>query len=193
MFHLSRHINIISDTEILSTIARVVSGIVQGSVQDGIQVHKINNWVAVPVESALHFDDLDIQRISTASQHNGNNVVYGYALEDSPQIPKLISFNSTTEGINAFNSSCSHANYAVFPLELSWLVLCLTEGVYVVIGPLHFVEDAIGGSIEAGYSAFQTYASDQNWPSGVRERFLYVLETFKDTYSTIKTGGHISL
>lgn len=193
MLHTDERITIVEDDRSLLKIQRAAGVVIQGSIQRGLRIHKMDEWIAVPVESALHFDESDKRRLSHAIETHGDLLIYGFALEASPSIPAVISFNANYEGFDAFNHAFSLYNYALFPETMSWMLLCLTEDYYVVLGPLPFVEHALGTSLEEGYALFHTFASIPGWPSLTSERFLYVLQTFKKDYRTARQGEYIQL
>jgi len=193
MLHTDERITIVDDDQSVRNIQRAAGVVIQGSIQRGLRIHKMDEWIAVPVESGLHFDESDKRRLSQVIETHGDLLIYGFALEASPSIPAVISFNANYEGFDAFNDAFSLYNYALFPETMSWMLLCLTEDYYVVLGPLPFVEQALGTSLEEGYALFHTFASVPGWPSLTSERFLYVLQTFKKDYRTAKQGEYIQL
>jgi len=193
MLHTDERITIVDDDQSVRNIQRAAGVVIQGSIQRGLRIHKMDEWIAVPVESGLHFDESDKRRLSQVIETHGDLLIYGFALEASPSIPAVISFNANYEGFDAFNDAFSLYNYALFPETMSWMLLCLTEDYYVVLGPLPFVEQALGTSLEEGYALFHTFASVPGWPPTTSERFLYVLQTFKKDYRTAKQGEYIQL
>jgi hypothetical protein len=193
MLHTDERITIVDDDQSVRNIQRAAGVVIQGSIQGGLRIHKIDEWIAVPVESGLHFDESDKLRLSQVIETHGDLLIYGFALESSPSIPAVISFNTNYEGFDAFNDAFSLYNYALFPETMSWMLLCLTEDYYVVLGPLPFIEQALGTSTEEGYALFYNFANNPGWPPSVRERFLYVLQTFKEQYHKTKPGSYIVL
>jgi len=193
MRHSDEYITIIVDDQTVLNIKQAASAVIQGSVQAGLSISKVDQWVAVPVESALHFDDSDKQRLSHAIEEYGNPLIYGYALDDYPSIPTIISFNANYQGLDAFDRAFCHFNYALFPESMSWMLVCLLEDYYIVMGPVSFVERVLETTVENGYASFHTFAHNPGWPSITRERFLYVLQAFKEHYRMAKQGEHILL
>ena len=121
-------------------------------------------WIVVPVESGLHFDDSDIRRIAPAIQLTGNKKLNAVLIEDVSNVVSHLQFEADFDGFQQFNHECGHFNYAICPNDRSFLIVCTTNGYYLLAGKQGFVESALGMSIIEGRKAFDVFANDDSWP-----------------------------
>src|SRR5258708_4268116 len=89
-------------------------------------------WVAVPAESALHFDDGQASLLATAMQMAGCSVCFAVAAEPLQNFPCCFRVKASQKGLLAFSRECSHFNFVLIPGDLSFVVLCTVFDYFVV-------------------------------------------------------------
>jgi hypothetical protein len=146
----------IHDATILATVDRQLQTLLTGSYREGFRLHKHDQWCAVPVESACHFNNGDCDLLAAAIGEQPEPLL-ACALE--PLTVKMQAFHvaPTTHGLTAFSQHCGLFNYALFPPTGAWLVLCTTDDYYALVGPASFVTTALGSSITTGYATFRHF------------------------------------
>ena len=147
----------------------------------------------MPVESGAHFDEMDKIRLAHAVQIGGNTILYASALEFPDHIPRLLAFPPTINGIERFDKECATYNYVLFLDTTMFVVLCLIEDFYVMIGSQDFIEQSIGASLDEGYATFYTYASFADWPPLIRQRLLSIYHLLKEDYTNAQPGSYVLL
>ena len=122
-----------------------------------------NGWIAIPVESACHFDDEDAKRISQIT--NGRNLdrLNAVSLEDLA-VPRCIEIGANVHEVLKFSLDFGHFNYALFPSDHSFLLVCTTDDYFSVAGKPAVVEHVVGNSVDDARKEFSHYANDENWP-----------------------------
>jgi hypothetical protein len=119
-----------------------------------------NKWIAVPVESASHFNRSDTEIISHALQTINCAYCFAIATEPLANFNRYFQVSTTSEGLLTFSKQCSHFNFVLIPEDLSFAILCTVYDYYVVAGSSKFVEQVVGGSIEVARTRFNKFASD---------------------------------
>lgn len=177
----NRELLTVTDREQIGRLDRLLKTTLDGPEHLRIEYLRLRGWVAVPFESALHLDEADADRIATAATklryHDCNAI-------PTESLAGLLRYRVpiTPLGLLEFSKKCSHFKYLLVPDGESFAILCSTDGYCVVAGPKHFVESALGKSIEAARDDFRRFVSAETWEplrrllSGVARRY----ETLSD-------------
>jgi hypothetical protein len=120
-------------------------------------------WIAVPVESALHFSDADAGFLAQAFQAMECPEVFAIATEPLANFPNCFVVTTSTDGLLEFSRNCGHFNFVLLPGDRSAAVLCTVYDYFLVSGPSSFVGRAVGGDIAAARARFDEVASDPWW------------------------------
>lgn len=144
---------------------------------DWLTTHK---WVAVPVESASHFEERDAELLANAAVSIGCEECSAVATE--PLLPEELCYTvpTTKKGFLDFSRQCFSLNYVLISEDRSFAVLCTSEDYYIVAGPRDFVIKAVGSSIETARKMFLSFADDRTWPPSERRRLVGVAERYAD-------------
>ena len=134
-----------------------------------------NKWIAVPVESASHFNIIDAEVISHALQTINCEYCFAIATEPFANFPRHFQVSTTSEALLNFSKQCSHFNFVLIPEDLSFAILCTVYDYYIVTGSSKFVKQAVGGSLEVAQTKFNEFASDNCW----KGRLLEVAKRYK--------------
>lgn len=126
-------------------------------------VLQAHNWVVVPVESAAHFDESEIERIASACNRVGVKELNAVLIENLKEVQPHFRFDATKEGLRGFNNSCAHFNYALVPDDCSFAIVCTTDDYYLLGGPLDVVESCLGRSIVEAREAFDAFSRSEEW------------------------------
>lgn len=121
-----------------------------------------SRWLAVPVESAGHFDDEAARLLADAFQEMRCSDVFAVATEDLGDFPDFL-VEASKQGLLDFSWKCAHFNYALLPRDRTAAVLCTVYDYFLVAGPYRFVSRAVGGDVEAARAIFDDVASDPCW------------------------------
>jgi len=95
----------------------------------------------------------------------------------------------TSTCIREFSQRFGHFNFALFPEDLTFLILCTTDDYFLVCGTGEIVKDIVGKDVQEAREAFDEYASDPSWPSTVRNNLREIAETYRDTPRLIPVKG----
>jgi hypothetical protein len=118
----------------------------------------LNDWIAVPVESALHFDTTDAENIARALNNFGHTNFLAVATEDLGNFPRFFRVDANTQDILTFNRTCSFLNFLLFPDSRSFGILCTVYDYFIIAGTTEFVECALNSSIETARLNFEEFA-----------------------------------
>jgi hypothetical protein len=156
-----------------------------------ILLRKRRSWVAVPMESSSHFDQETITILADAIRREGSEIFYAVALEKLEDFPEVIVFPAVQQGVDLFNSLCSHFNFAIFSASLNWVYVCTTDGYYIVVGEVGFIQSAYNQEIYKLLEDFERYIDR----SGSRTSTLleYVFNKCKTIYRDSEFGDWISI
>jgi hypothetical protein len=132
-----------------------------------------NKWCAVPVESASHFDERDVQLLAEAIKGMKSSVCFGVVAERLENFPHAFQVEVSKEGLLAFSRECAHFNFVLLPSLLSFAVLCTVFDYFIVAGPEPFVESALGCSIAEAQARFRQYAGDSERLIDVARRYEF--------------------
>jgi hypothetical protein len=116
-------------------------------------------WLAMPVESACHFDDRDAQLLAEAMVRFGGSTCFAIATEQLASLPRCFRVDVSAEGLRTFSRECAHFNFVLLPACLSFAVLCTVFDYFVVAGPKSFVESAVGSTIIEAKERFFEFSS----------------------------------
>jgi hypothetical protein len=128
-----------------------------------------NEWVAVPVESASHFNKSDAEAISHALQTINCKYCFAVATEPLANFTRCFQVPTTSKSLLAFSWECSHFNFVLIPEHRSFAILCTVYDYYIVAGSTKFVKQAVGGNIETARAKFNEFASDEFWEGRLLE------------------------
>ena len=118
-----------------------------------------NNFVAVPVDSACHFDCHMAELLAHALIMEGISQFYAICTEPLENFPRYLRLGATQEQVLTFSRECAHFNFLLVPPQLSFAVMCTVYDYFVVAGTTVFVESAIGCTLAEARSRFLELAS----------------------------------
>lgn len=136
-------------------------------------------WVAVPVESAAHFDKKDAVQFAKAFASIGCVDILAVATESLGENPLCYRVKATQEGLLAFSKKFGFLNFVLMPEDLSFLILCTTSDFFIVAGPTAIVEKALGKKLAQARADFVSYASSSEWDVNDRARLLAVAKDYE--------------
>lgn len=154
----------ISETNEISRVESLMTTVLEPSGYLDMNWIEENNWVAVPVESASHFNSQDAERLVYAIKKEGIPQSFAIATEPLKNFPRCLIVPTTKEDFLTFSQECAHFNILIISLPLSFAVLCTVFDYYVISGTPAFVEDAAGCTIAEARSRFLEYASKSGQP-----------------------------
>lgn len=154
-----RNLIAITDASEISRLEMCIGKVVEspGSLNKDWLVE--NNMVAVPVESAGHFDNHDAAQLAYAIKTENVSRCFAIASEPLKNFPCYYSMGTETDDLLAFSRECAHFNFLLIPASLSFAVLCTVFDYYIVSGTRLFVENAVGCGIEDAHNRFLEYAA----------------------------------
>jgi hypothetical protein len=135
---------------------------------------KDQGWIVV--ESGLHFDQADAERIAGAMRSTSKGKLLAILMEPLRNVEEALEFESSREGLLAFSRRCAHFSYVLSPEDFSFVVVCTTNDYYLVAGPRRFVEAALGNSVDEAWKRFHEFADDESWGDSDKARLLQVLK-----------------
>jgi hypothetical protein len=178
MFNRSGELETISNAKERTSLRARCQQMIESSALLSKTFLNIHKWIAVPVESALHFNDSDAQTISKAILQVGIKCAFAIATENVEESISYFKVPMSSEGLLAFSKQCSHFNYIICPSNEFFAILCTVDDYFLVAGPESFVVDATGMSVSDAYRAFRDFASNSDWPRETRLRLLTVSDTY---------------
>lgn len=128
------------------------------------EVLAARKWVAVPVESALHFDEADAKCLSVAILAIREENLVGILVEEARAEPPSVDVSATKDGLMKFSEERSLFSYMLVPRSRRFAVLCTVHDYYIVAGDRDFVEHAIGEGAVAASMAFARFIEDRGLP-----------------------------
>lgn len=138
------------------------------------------NYLAVPVESGMHFTDQDIANILVACRKLGLETAYATAAEELWEFPPFWRLSLDEHGLNRFNFECASLNFMVAPEGLEFVLLCTSDDYFIVAGTRSFVEVVTGTSLEEADRRFRDYA-EVAWGGTDQERLFAVADYYSDS------------
>jgi len=131
-------------------------------------------WVVVPVESGLHFDERDAERIAWSARRANQATLRAVLLEKLKDVEDNVPVKATKEGLLAFNKQYGHFNCVLVPPDFSFAIVCSTDDYYLVAGRPDFVRSAFGVEISEASEKFAEFARNEAWSAEDRARLLGV-------------------
>ena len=175
---MGRNLIHIVDPAELSRLKAVTGAIVESPGTIDTNWLSRNHCVAVPVESASHFDERDAELLEAAMAAERVFECFAIATEPLREFPNALRVPTTKESLLSFSRECSHFNFLLVPPSSSIAVLCTVFDYFIIAGSKSFVERAIGGTIAEGFARFAEYASK----SGETERLLSVARRYEGVH-----------
>lgn len=126
---------------------------------------KEHNWTVVPVESADHFIETDVKRLSSAFRHAGLGGCLAVATELLDNTPLCYNVPTTDEGLREFNQAVWAFFFILIPDNRTCAVLCTKNDYYLVGGSAAFVTMAVGGDIVEARAKFAAFAAKHPHPT----------------------------
>lgn len=163
--------------ENLHQIQASVQSIVYRSDNNLLLLHKKDDWVVVPVESAGHLDESEQKRLIHVVQEQSLPTLFAVVLEPLVAVPSVVRVPPTLESLRAFNRDYGHFAFALVPPDVSWIVLCTTDDYVLVGGTEAFVVQALGEDIQESLARFSLFATDTNLPEPLREYLQVVVQS----------------
>jgi hypothetical protein len=161
------------DEDILLRARTILENSVSDSDSISKEYLKRRQWAAVPVESALHFDDADIDRIVTAAK-NCNIPEFLAIRTEEIREPYCYRLSADYASLAKFSKKCSHWKYLLVAIDESFMILCTVEEYFLIAGPRWIVELIAGRSIKLARLEFHRYADSAEWHESVRTLLLEV-------------------
>ena len=165
-----------------SKVQRGMDRLIQGRTLADLSISKQQYWIAVPVESAGHFDRHDIEWLVQALHKRHVQHVYAVVFEGW-DVAEAIKVPSSVEGIGAINSTYSFFNVIMLAEDASWLCIATVDEYFIYFGLPDFIEDAIGKNITDQYSTFQNFATNPSWPGVLADELISVLDRCQHDYA----------
>jgi hypothetical protein len=150
----------ISESTEIERLERMSCEVIAPSPSLNVDWLTAHNCVAVPVESACHFDWQDAEHLAQAIKLEGVSRCFAICAERLEAFPGYLSLGVTREDLLSFSEECAHFNFLLMPAELSFAVLCTVYDYFVVAGTKAFVETATGCTIAEASRRFREYADD---------------------------------
>ena len=145
-------------------------------------------WVVVPVESGLHFDSGDAERLSRAARLAGCKQLFAVTLEEdlcaeeSPEregsLRGVYAVEPTPADLAEFSRVLGSFNYILVAEDFSFAVACITEEYYLIAGPPAVVEAGLEGSIGDAQGTFLAFARDSNADEWTRRVHMKVADRY---------------
>jgi len=163
-------------------LGNLLVGVLDGPELLKIDYLELRGWVAVPFESALHFDNVDVDRIATAAAKLSCLECNAIPTEGLAG-PLYYRVPMTPRGLQAFNRKCAHFKYLLVPDNELFAVFCSTEDYCVAAGPRDFVEIVLAKGIEAARDDFRRYVESETlephrrFKAGIADRYQTVSGT----------------
>ena len=146
------------------------------------------DWVAVPVESADHFGEQDIQYLAAAFRIAGHDEFVAVATEPPENTPVSYRVPTTEEGLRELNESIRNFQFILLPEDKSCAVLCTKDDYYLVGGPVPFVLLALKMSIAQARIDFVKFAENTRHVQ-MRRGLLDVAARYEGTGPTGISGA----
>jgi hypothetical protein len=125
-------------------------------------------WTVVPVASADHFLDSDIELVSAAFDIAGYSECLAVATEPLENTPLCYRLSTSKDALREFNRAAGAFYFMLIPEDRSCAVLCTKDDYYLVGGPAMFVATALESDIEEARRKFAEFA-ERNPHPGMRE------------------------
>jgi hypothetical protein len=178
-FDMSPRIEPVTDAISLARARALLAGVIESRNHLRSACLASRGWIAVPVESASHFDRDDAYRLAAALQDANVRECFAVATEERRNTPACYRVAPSADGLLAFSWECSSFNFALVSDNRSSVVLCTSDGYYLVAGPAIFVRRAVGGDLLEARASFERFARDASWPAPVRNALLLVAERYR--------------
>lgn len=117
--------------------------------------------IAVVVESAMHLNEKYAADFAEAIKAAGHDVCCAVATEELEGVVRYWEVPATQEGLLEFSDATSMFNFALFPENGSFVILCTVDDYIIIAGERGFVEKACGGDIPAARAAFRNFIFDE--------------------------------
>jgi hypothetical protein len=130
---------------------------------------KAKGWIAVPCESALHFDARTAERIAGAIRSTGNAQVHAICIEQLLNTPGDFMVEATVTDLLAFSRKTAHFSYALAPADGSFAILCSFHDYNLICGRREFVGRCLPEPIPVAQSKFADFATNIDWDPKLRE------------------------
>jgi hypothetical protein len=130
-----------------------------------------NHWTVVPVESADHFLETDIELLASAFRKAGHEHLLALETERTENICTCYKLPTTLEGFGQLNEALRDFSFILMPEDRSCAVLCTKDDYYLVGGPLPFVILGLNVSISEARDAFLALA-ERNPHPGMKRGLL---------------------
>jgi hypothetical protein len=169
----------VTDAASLQKARALLDGIVKN--RHDLHVEWLANkaWVAVPVESASHFDGDDARRLAAALAEANIQECFAVATEELKGSHICYRVPATVDGLLAFSWECGSFNFALVSHDRSFVVLCTSDDYFLVAGSMAFVSRAVGGDLARARASFEQFAQDASWPAAVRDALLLVSQKYR--------------
>ncbi len=188
----SKCYSILSSDEELN-VHSVLDCLIHGQSIPDLSIIKQAGWIAVPVESASHFDSFDIACLIHAMHGASTQYFYVIPFEGFMNVAEYLKVTSSVEGITYVNKTYSFFNIIMVAENASWLCIATVRDYFIYVGLPEFIEAAVGRSIEAQYLAFHTFATNPIGPDTVRNELVRILHTCRIEYAHAEAGEPIEL
>jgi hypothetical protein len=176
----------------IEAIRRFTEGLVHREPPGFFTLRKCANWVAVPVESAMHFGAVHIQWLLSAFELRPGTTLWAASLEPRGGEPTEYRLPASQAGLLAFNRECGQDNFLLAAQDGFSAVVCTTDDYFVLTGPPDFVAAAAGGSLAGAFKTFQAYVELPVWDGRARNVYRTVLEALRDEYPDTPPGGTVT-
>jgi hypothetical protein len=114
-------------------------------------------WSVVPVEDAMHFTEVDLERIVIALQRAGYSQCIAIATEPLDPLPICYRVLITKEDFREFNTTCSPFWFLITNEDRSWAISC-NDAYDLFAGDPKLIEAMLGKTIRAAREEFDDFA-----------------------------------
>lgn len=136
----------------------------------GFDVHAHPGWIAVPVESAGHFNSHEHRRLIEAVEPLGANelIVVDFEYPTTRPLDRgAYSVDLSVEGLAEFERRFASRDVQVFTPGADLALISSVWDFYIALGPRTIIETFLGMSSVSAIELFRSTflrSSDQHWP-----------------------------
>ena len=146
-------------------------------------------WRILPFPSSDHLDSNIQTRLVQILESTSQEVFYAVLAEKLSDIPSMIKYSATVEGVFQFDLECALYNYVIFSLACDWIIICTKYDYLLVLGDDEFIQMLLGISYTEAVEEFIKLISDlstipnlQSWLQQVLTKTTFISELPVDTW-----------
>jgi hypothetical protein len=164
------------------------SALVRRTPPGSFTLSKVAGWTALPVESAMHFGTVHMERMLSALAAARCAELWAVALEDLGEYPSVYRVAASEAALREFNGQCGALNFVLLPQDSRFAIVCTTDDFFVAVGPPEFASRLAGASVELAFEQFRLFASGAGWNDRERAFFRSILTALQLDYTAALPG-----